>query len=170
MNKDIQLGSTAIERVSSIFGANPKWNRYLPQADFGLTAAAVPLLSEYIKFRRVGKDIAAYNKNLPPKERLIPDNNDQYFHQRAMYKAAQSGVWPALLAAVAGEMREYSDIDKYREEGKTEEDIEAERQKDLKNNYKAIIMALQSDKPVDEVVKPNPTMVSYMRKKENGEI
>lgn len=170
MNDDIQLGSTAAERILSVLSAKPKWYHYIPHADFGITRAAVPLIKEYSDFLKVGKDIAKYNATAPKDDRLIPDNNDQYFHQRAMYQAAQGGIMPALMAALAGELREYTDIPKYRKKGLSEEEIQKERQKDLKNNYKAIIMALEDSRPVDEVIKPNPTMVSYMRKKENGEI
>lgn len=168
MNK-INMDSNIAGRVLGVLGNDIPWYKYL-QNPIMAPGALIPLGLEFVKSRQIAKDIAKYNKNLPQDQKLDSRNNDKYFHQRGMYQAASSGVWSALFAALAGELRELNDARLLRKDGVPEHAIQAERQKDLQNNYDAIIMALQGTDPVDRVVIPNPTIISIQEKKKNGEI
>lgn len=167
---DMQLGSTMLGRVASVLDNDIRPERYLQVvAPVTSVASFAPLAYDFYDMNRTGKEVARYNKNLQPEEKLDPRNNDTYFHQHGMYQAAQQGIVSALMAALAGELKEkYWDTPKKRKDGMPEEKIEADRIKDLKNNYFAIKMALESNKPVDEVIKPNPT-VQKIRELRNGQ-
>lgn len=157
---NMPLGSTALDRVASVLDNDIKsryyWQLLEPQT---AVAALVPLAYDFYDMHRTAREAANYNKSLPEKQRLDTKPNDTYFHQHGMYKAAQQGILSALLAAAAGELKEeYWDKPQKIKKGDSIEKIEEDRKKDLQNNYLAIKIALESNKPVDEVIIPNPTV------------
>lgn len=169
---DINLDDTMFGRVLSVVGNdNIKWQRYI-QSPFAAIRAAYPLYRDWRDMNDVGKDVSKYNRGKTKEQKLDSTQNDTYFHQHAMYDAAQQGVWSALAAALAGELKEkYWDKPKKLAEGKlTEAQIDEDSKKDLKNNYFAIKMALKDNKPVDEVIIPNPTVQAIREKRKNGKI
>lgn len=169
MNENKELPDNAVVRIFSVLDNNIPFYKRLQPID-SAAYSAIPLVTGYINSKLVGREIAKYNRRVPSDEGLLTHNNDKYFHQHSMYQAARPGIWSALGAALAGELKEYLDVADRRKEGKSEEDIQKERKKDLKNNYEAIRMALEDGRPVDQVILPNPTIVSYREKKKNGEI
>lgn len=156
---DMPIGNTIFDRVVSVLGNSAiRPERTLQQPYMAFTAIP-PVVVDYFKANQMAKDVAKYNKGLSQKQALSGVNNDTYFHQHAMYQAAQQGLYSALAAALAGELKEkYWDGPQKIKDGKSEEDIEADTKKDLKNNYLAIKMALQSNKPVDKAIVANPTV------------
>lgn len=162
--------STMPGRIFGVLDNDVAWYKYLEQPMLGGTAI-VPLVSNYLDAKLTARDINKYNATRPQNQRLGSENNDKYFHQHAMYEAAHPGIWSALVAATMGELKELNDARVSRKEGKkTEAEIQAERKKDLKNNYDAIKMALKGMGPVDSVIVPNPTVQVIREKKKNGEI
>lgn len=127
----------------------------------------IPLAQDYIAGRNMAKDVARYNQGKNQKQGLNATKNDKYFHQHGMYRAAKPGVWSALNAALLGELKEYKDFFQSKDPYDAKE---AERKKDLKNNYLAIKMALEGNKPVDEVIIPNDTIKFIWEQRKNGEI
>lgn len=156
---DMHLDNTMLGRIGGVLDNDIKWYRYIQNPITAIPRAAYPLIRDKLEMDRTAKEVAQYNKALPQDQRLDPTKNDTYFHQHAMYSAAQNGVFSALLAALAGELKEkYWDKPQKLKDGKTEAEINADSKKDLQNNYLAIKMALESNKPVDEVIIPNPTV------------
>jgi len=157
-------------RIFGVLDNDISWYKYFEPPMLGASAFR-PLISNFIDSKLTARDINKYNATRPRDQRLAADNNDKYFHQHAMYEAAQPGIWSALVAATMGELKELNDARVLRKEGKkTEAEIQAERKKDLQNNYDAIKMALKGMRPVDEVIVPNPTVQVIREKKKNGEI
>lgn len=143
-------------------------SRYL-QPWFLAPLGVAPLYRDYKESNLIAKKAAKYNQGKPKDEKLITENNDKYFHQHAMYQAAQKGIWSARLAEALGYGKELWDA--YRDRNtKTPEAIIAEAEKDLQNNKNAIRMGLRSNRPVDEVIIPNDTVRVVREKIKNGEL
>lgn len=112
---------------------------------------------------KISDALIEYNKDLPPSERLRGTNIDKYFHQRGMYQAAQLGALPASVALAMGQAKEAWDGFRNRYiRGWDKQLVEQEKQKDLKNNYDAVIMGLNSKVPVEQVIKMPPTVQRLM--------
>lgn len=169
ISQKIDTNQNMIQRVLSVLdNDNIKWQRYV-QSPASSIGAIYPLYRDLREMNNIGKDVTKYNKGKTKDQKLDASQNDTYFHKHAMYNAAQQGIWSALVAALAGELKEkYWDKPKKLVEGKlTEAQIDADTKKDLKNNYLAIKMALESNKPVDEAIIANPTVqvIREQRKK-----
>lgn len=114
---------------------------------------------EYFQNRKISNALIEYNKDLPSSERLRGDNIDKYFHQRGMYQAAQLGAQPAAIALKLGDVKEMWDGFRNRYiRGWDKQQVEQEKQKDLKNNYDAVIMGLNNKIPVEEAIQMPPTV------------
>lgn len=108
---------------------------------------------------KISDALIKYNKDLPSSERLRGDNIDKYFHQRGMYQAAQLGALPASIALAMGQAKEAWDELRNRYiRGWDKQLVEQEKQNDLKNNYDAVIMGLNSKIPVEEAIQMPPTV------------
>lgn len=122
------------------------------------------LLREMKERDKIADALIEYNKNLPSLERLRGDNIDKYFHQRGMYQAAQLGAIPASIALAMGQAKEVWDgfRNKYIR-GWDKQLVEQEKQKDLKNNYDAVIMGLNNKVPVEQAIQMPPTVQRLMK-------
>ncbi len=115
------------------------------------------LAEELSRMNDINKAVTAYNRYLkaPGDKGYDGTKLDDFYHKRAMYRAAQLGADAALFAFNLGEFKE-NNYDWPRNKyvrGWNDEKNEAERQKDLQNNKNAIIMALKNPGvPVEQMV------------------
>ena len=105
----------------------------------------------------VSKTVAAYNRFAAKNSKGKYDGTklDEFYHKRAMYRAAQLGPDAAEYALWLGKKKEdWYDWPRNKYLRKySDQKNEAEREKDLQNNRGAVIMSLQNPGvPVNEMI------------------
>lgn len=120
------------------------------------------LAEELSRMSDINKAVTAYNRYLkePGDKGYDGTKLDDFYHKRAMYRAAQLGPDAAEFAFHLGEIKE-NNYDWPRNKyfrGWDDKKNELERQKDLQNNKNAIIMALTNPGvPVEQMVPSKET-------------
>lgn len=112
-------------------------------------AKVLSILAEEKRYLDTVSDtVKGYNNYFIPRGRGGYDATklDDFYHKRAMYRAAQLGPDAAEYALWAGRQKEkyYDKPLKTLTTKLTTEQIDADSKKDLQNNIKAVIMALQN--------------------------
>lgn len=107
--------------------------------------------------KETGGIVKAYNMAVkkPGDKGYTSTKLDDFYHKHGMYRAAQLGPDAAEFALWLGRQKEnlYDYPRKYLFTKLSSEQIEADRQKDLTNNIKAIIMALENPSvPVEQMI------------------
>lgn len=125
--------------------------------------AVIHMLKEEKSYMdKVGQMVASHNRAAEKsgKSKYDATKLDEFYHKRAMYRAAQLGPDAAEYALWLGQKKEdlydwprNKYIRKY-----SDKKNEAESQKDLQNNRNAVIMSLQNPGvPVNEMISPEGT-------------
>lgn len=107
--------------------------------------------------KETGGIVDAYNTFIkkPGEKGYTATKLDDFYHKHGMYRAAQLGPDAAEYALWLGRQKEnlYDYPRKYLFTKSSSEQIKADRQKDLTNNTKAVIMALENPGvPVEQMI------------------